>query len=130
MRTFIGLNYRSKILFQSYYEREKEELGYVYGQAVWLSHIESSTFLTTLSPDLRDKEEIVFEELLPEEPLQSINGLWLIDSAKPETGGRLHFGDAFRLKNLCTGRYLAFSKNYKLIDNERIYSLQLEERPS
>ena len=50
-----------------------------------------------------------------EETLQSINGLWLIDSIKPETGGHLYFGDAIRLKSLCTGRYLAFSPNYKLI---------------
>jgi hypothetical protein len=56
MRAFIGLNYRTKIMFQSYYEREKEEPGYVYGQAVWLSHIESNTFLTAISPDVKDKE--------------------------------------------------------------------------
>lgn len=45
-------------------------------------------------------------------------------------GGRLNFKDVFRLKSLCTGRYLAFSRNYKLIDNERIYTLSLEEHPS
>ena len=57
-KTLIGLNYKTKIMLQMYYEREKEEVGYIYGQAVWLSHIESNTFLTTLRPD--NKEEIIF----------------------------------------------------------------------
>jgi hypothetical protein len=115
MKTLIGLNYKTKIMLQSYYEREKEEVGYIYGQSVWLNHIESNTFLTTVRPD--NKEEILFEELKSEDPLQSINGLWLIDSIKPELGGHLFFGDSFRLKNLCTGRYLAFSRSYKLVNN-------------
>jgi hypothetical protein len=57
--------------------------------------------------------------------MQSIEGLWLLESDNYETGGKLHFEQKFMLKNLYSGAYLSFSKNYKLIDNERIYNFTL-----
>lgn len=51
MRPMLGMNSKSKVHFHSYFEREEKEDGYTYGQAVWLGHIESGTFLLTLRPD-------------------------------------------------------------------------------
>jgi hypothetical protein len=34
------------------------------------------------------------------------------------------------LKNLYSGSYLSFSKNFKLVNNEKIYSFTLEESPN
>ena len=50
-KTLIGMNYTSflntaKFSFHSYYEADKEETSYTFGSIIWLSHIESSTFMS------------------------------------------------------------------------------------
>lgn len=60
------------------------------------------------------------------EALQSIDGLWLIESVHSEVGGKLQFGEVFRLKNLSTSRYLAFSKSFKEVNRERIHDIFLD----
>lgn len=39
----------------------------------------------------------------------------------------LKFDEEIRLKNLYNGQFLTFSRNYRLVDNERIYQIFLEE---
>lgn len=46
LKIIIGLSYREKLMLHCYYESEEEETGYLFGQAVWLTHVDSLTFLT------------------------------------------------------------------------------------
>ena len=108
LRTNISLNLKSKLILHSYFELEREEKGYIYGQAVWIKHVESNTFTTVLQPESR--QSIAFESLDMEDNIQSINGLWLVESIKTENGGNLNYNEPFYLKSLCTQKYLTFTK--------------------
>lgn len=132
-KTIIGMNYynflaSSKFSFHSYYECEKEEAFYTFGSIIWLSHIESSAFMAARK--IEQRKELIFEPIEYEQDLQSISGLWLIESDNAVQGGKLSFDDKFRLKNLSEGLYMSFSKNYKMNQNERVYNMILEEVPS
>lgn len=40
------------------------------------------------------------------------------------------FESKFRLKNLSTGSYMSFSGNFKMNENQRVYSIILEDVPT
>ena len=76
-------------MLHCYDEIEEEETGYLFGSTVWLTHVDSQTFLTVVKS--AKQEQIFFQPLNREEEKQSTSGLWLIDSIKTESGGSLHF---------------------------------------
>jgi hypothetical protein len=61
LRTLLSLSGKSKLVLHAYCELEKEEVGYVYGQAVWLKHVESNAFATVLRPE--SDGEVAFESV-------------------------------------------------------------------
>ena len=52
----------------------------MYGQAVWIKHVESRAFVTVFRPETDGV--ILYEPLQVEDDLQSINGLWVIESTR------------------------------------------------
>lgn len=72
----------------------------------------------------------MFEPLNREEEEQSIKGLWLIDSIKTEVGGSLLFNQHFYLKSLSLNKYLSLSKEFKVINGEKVFNIFLEDRPN
>jgi hypothetical protein len=61
LKTNVSLNLKSKLVLHSYFELEKEEKGYIYGQAVWIKHVESNTFTTVIKPE--STQQVMFESV-------------------------------------------------------------------
>lgn len=79
--TILGINQHnsintSKFSLHFYYEKEKEDQSYSFGSVIWLSHIETTTFMSCRT--IKNKKELTFEAIEYDKDLQSINGLWLI----------------------------------------------------
>lgn len=122
---FLEFNVRSKLQFHRYNSYEKEEKYYKHGKMVWLSHIESDKFLSIVN--VNGKQEVAFEPIKLQKQIQSLSALWTIEATNLSQSNHLKFDEELRFKNLISGNYLSFSRNYKLIDNERIYQIFLEE---
>lgn len=122
---YLGFNLGSKFQFHFYTNYEKEEKYYKHGKIVWISHIESDNFLSLET--INSKEEIVFEPIKYDKQIQNLSALWSIESNNLTESKYLKYDEQIRFKNLFSGNYLSFSKNYKLVDNERIYQIYLEE---
>jgi hypothetical protein len=79
---------------------------------------------------VKNKDEVVFEPIRYEKQIQDLKALWTINSNNLTASNDLKFDEEIRLKNLYNGQFLCFSRNYKLVDNERIYQIFLEEQGS
>jgi hypothetical protein len=128
MQLFLGFSYGSKLQFHYYSTYEKEEKYYKHGRIVWLSHIESENFLSLTS--VNGREEVVFEPIQMQKQIQNMCALWTVESKVLTQSHHLKYEEEVRFRNILSGQYLSFSRNYKLIDNERIYQIFLEENPS
>lgn len=95
---------------------------------MWLSHIESDNFLGLGT--VNNKDEVVFQPIKYDKQIQDLKALWTINSNNLTLSNDLKFDEEIRLKNLFNGQFLCFSRNYKLVDNERIYQIFLEEQGS
>lgn len=57
----VALNSKTKLELHSYNELEKDKDDYLFGQAIWLAHIESKTFLTYQhSEKQKEREAAIF----------------------------------------------------------------------
>lgn len=45
-------------MLHCYHELEEENTGYLFGQAVWLTHVDSETFVTVMKA--KGRQEVVF----------------------------------------------------------------------
>jgi hypothetical protein len=123
----LGFSRGSKFLFHFYSVYEREEKFYKAGRIIWLSHIESDNFLSVQTNGGR--EEAIFEAVHYDKQIQSLAALWTIESHDATKSEHLKYDETISFKNLYSGQYLSFSKNYKLVDNERIYQIFLEDNP-
>ena len=60
--------------------------------------------------------------------IQNMSALWTIQSKQITQSHHIKYEEEIRLKNILSGHYLSFSRNYRLVDNERIYQIYLEEQ--
>ena len=125
---FLGFSLGSKLQFHYYSTHEKEEKFYRHGKIVWLSHIESENFLSLAQ--VHGREEVVLEPIQMQRQIQNMSALWVIESKTLSQSRHLKYEEEVRFKNILSGHYLSFSRNYRLIDNERIYQIFLEETSS
>jgi hypothetical protein len=87
--------------------------------------MESDNFLSVGA--VAGKEEVIFEPIRYDKQIQNLKALWTIHSSNLTISADLNFEEEVRLKNLYNGQFLTFSRNYRLVDNERIYQIYLEE---
>lgn len=54
-----------------------------------------------------------------------MSALWVIESKTLTESQHLKYEEEVRFRNILSGHYLSFSRNYRLVDNERIYQIFL-----
>jgi len=71
------------------------------------------------------REEVVLEPIQMQRQVRNMSALWVIESKALTQSHHLKYEEEVRFKNILSGHYLSFSRNYRLIDNERIYQIFL-----